>query len=235
MNCADIDSLLTQIPACVEVGGGARFTTHCLYPSSDPVHVFIGKRDRGYRVTDGGGAWRSAGRVGKANEGIFHRACKRHSVAFKSGILLAEPPDSNWLYPAILAVANASAMAARAALEINIRSEKSLNMAIYEMISRHVPKHQITKNYEYRGRSGHNWPIDIAVLRSRTMLVKSVAQNGNSINSNYAAFGDIGDQPQLDKISVFENELKQDSAALLQQVTSLVPFKALEFTVLNGL
>lgn len=235
MNCADLDSLLTRTPSCIEVEGGARLTTHCLYPSSDPVHVFIGKRAEGFRVTDGGGAWRSALMVGKASESIFEKACRRHSVEVRGGILLATPPTSDWLYPAVLAVANASAMAARAALETYERAEKSLNAEIFELLSRHVPKHRIAKKYEYRGRSGHVWEIDFAVLRSETLLIKSVAQNGNSINSNYATFGDIGEQPDLSKVSVFDTELKQDSASLLRQVATLVPFKALEFTVLKGL
>lgn len=235
MNCADLDSLLTRNPSCLEVDGGARFTTHCLYPSSDPVHVFVGRRSNGFRVTDGGGAWRSAQGVGRASENMFDRACKRHSVEMKGGILIADPPSPDWLYPAILAVANASAMAARFALEASDRAEKSLNAAIYETLVRHVAKHRIARNYEYRGRSGHSWPIDFAVMRDQTMLIKSVAQNGNSINSSYAAFGDIGDQPELSKLSVFEGELKQDSAALLRQVAVLVPFKALDITISKGL
>ena len=235
MNCAELDSLLTRIPRCVEVEGGVRYATQCLYPSSDPVHVFISQRRDGYRVTDGGGAWRNAQRIGRASESIFDAACKRYSVKAGGGIIVADAPDGDWLYPAALAVANASAMAARAALEANERAEKSLNSAIYETLSRHVPKHQIARNFEYRGRSGHMWPLDFAVMRTSTMLIKSVSQNGNSINSNYAAFGDIGDNPSLAKISIFEGELKQDSAALIRQVAALVPLGALEFTVLNGL
>ena len=235
MNCAELDSLLTRTPRCVDVEGGVRFATHCLYPSSDQVQVFIGQRSSGYRVTDGGGAWKSAQQIGRASDGIFDAACKRYSVRAGGGIISAEAPDGDWLYPAALAVANASAMAARIALDAYERGEKSLNYAIYETLSRHVPKHRIARNYEYRGRSGHMWPIDFAVMRTSTMLIKSVSQNGNSINSNYATFGDIGENPELVKISIFDGELKQDSAALIQQVAALVPLKALEFTVLNGL
>jgi len=235
MNCADLDSLLTRTPHCVEVEGGVRFATHCLYPSSDQVHVFIGQRHGAYRVTDGGGAWRSAQRMGRASESMFERACKRYSVKAKDGMILAETPNSDWLYPAALAVANASTMAARCALESDERAEKSLNSAIFETLSRQVPKHRIARNYEYRGRSGHMWSIDFAVLRSEITLVKSVTQNGNSINSNYATFGDIGDKEEVVKLSVFDAKLKQDSEALIRQVATLLPISALEFTILNGL
>lgn len=235
MNCADLDSLLTRTPSCMEVEGGVRFATHCLYPSSDRVSVFIGERAGGFRITDGGGAWRSAQHLGRASEGMFERACRRHSVEVAGGIIVANAPNPDWLYPAAIAVANASAMAAQTALDTAARSEKSLNAAIYEILSRQVPKHRIARNYEYRGRSGHLWPIDFAVMRSETMLLKSVSQNGNSINSNYATFGDIGDKPDLLKVSIFDQELKQDSAALIRQVAALVPLKALDATMLHGL
>lgn len=235
MNCEDLDILLTRTPRCVVVEGGVRFVTHCLYPSSDPVHVFVGKKIDGYRVTDGGGAWRSAQHIGRASETMFDRACKRHSVKAEGGLVYAEPPSSDWLYPAALAVANASAMAAIAALETSERAERSLNRAIYEILSRHIAKHRIARNYEYRGRSGHLWPIDFAVMRDETMLIKSVSQNGNSINSNYATFGDIGEHQDIQKVSIFDGMLKPDSAALISQVASLMPISALEFTVLNDL
>lgn len=235
MNCAELDSLLTRNPACLEVEGGVRLTTHCLYPSSDPVEVYVGRKSHGYRVTDGGGAWRNAQTIGRAADSMFESACKRHSVNSRGGIVFAETNEEEWVYAAVLAVANASVMAAQNALDSYDRALKSLNSLIFEAISRRVPEHRIAKNYEYRGRSGHIWPIDFAVMRSQTMLIKSVSQNGNSINSNYATFGDIGESEELIKMSVFDGELKQDSASLLRQVTSLVPLKAMDETLVRGL
>lgn len=235
MKCEELDSLFRQIPACSDVEGGIRVTTHCLYPSSDNVEIFIGERNGGYRITDGGGAWRNAQRLGRASDNIFERACKRHSVEVAGGIIVAHAPHQEWVHAAAIAVANASAMAARTALEMSARAEKSLNASILDALSRNVPSHKIARNYEYRGRSGHLWPIDFAVFDNEVMLLKSVTPNGNSINSSYATFGDIGDQPDLTKIAVFENELRPDNAALLRQVASLVPLKALEITVSQGL
>lgn len=231
MNCVDIHAIFSRNPTCVQVEGGIRLTTDCLYPSSDRVSVFVGERSSGFRVTDGGGAWRSAQRLGRANESMFEKACKRYSVNVASGIIVAEAPSHDWLNAAVVAVANASAMAAQAALEASIRSEKSLNSAIYDTLASIYPKHRIARNYEYRGRSGHVWPIDFAVMDQATTLIKSVSQNGNSINSNYATFGDIGDRPEVAKFSVFVDELKQDSAALLRQVATLVPYRSLGIAI----
>lgn len=215
--------------------GGSRLRTDCLYPSSDPVLVWVKKHPfgDGFRVDDCGGAWRSAQKHGVTSPSIFEKAQKRYSVNAGDGIIWAEPDNADWLVPAILAVANASAMAARAALEMTDRYEKSLNSQIQDVLMRHIPPHRIAKNYEYRGRSGHMWPIDFAVTAQRVTLIKSVVQNGNSINSTYAAFGDIGDDAAVNKYAVFDRELKQDSTALIHQVADLVPFKALEFSILN--
>ncbi|HWV60283.1 MAG TPA: hypothetical protein VN034_06500 [Sphingopyxis sp.] len=236
MNCADLNSLLTRIPRCRELDGGSHLRTDCLYPSSDPVMVFVKKQSfgDGFRVDDCGGAWRSAQRHGSPSVGMFDKASRRYSVNAESGMLWAESNNSEWLVPAILAVANASAMAARAALEMADRNEKSLNGQIQEVLMRHIPPHRIAKNYEYRGRSGHMWPIDFAVTAERVTLIKSVVQNGNSINSTYAAFGDIGDDAPINKYAVFDRELKQDSTALIRQVADLVPMKALEFSIMNA-
>ncbi|MEO0690314.1 MAG: hypothetical protein AAFY51_08450 [Pseudomonadota bacterium] len=235
MKCAELSSMLTQSNDCVETDSGVRFTTHCLYPSSDPVEVFVAKNSSSFRVTDGGGAWRAAQSIGKAHDNMFEKACRRHSVTYRGGIIFAETDASEWVRAAVLAVANASMMAARHALETQERVSKSLNSMIYESLARVVPKHYIARDFEYKGRSGHVWPIDFAVTQNEVMLIKSVSQNGNSINSNYATFGDIGEAPKLSKLSVFDGELKADSAALLRQVASLVPLRALDGTVGKGL
>jgi hypothetical protein len=212
------------MPICANTPHGARIETHCLYPSSDPVHVFVRQRKEGFQVHDGGGAMRSAVAHGRNWQSAMERASRRHSVVFRDGTLVAEPPSVDWLYPAILAISNASALAARLAMEASIsRSESSLRDAIFEGLKRAVPESKIGREFEYRGRSGHLWQVDFAVREERLVLVKSVVQNGNSINSNYATFGDIGDQDDLTKFSVFDRKLNQDTEALLRQVAALVP------------
>ena len=235
MNCVDLDSVLTRIPRCSQVDGGAQLRTDCLYPSSDPVMVFIKRHPygTGFRVDDCGGAWKSALRHGCASPTIFDRAQRRYSVTAKDGIVWAAPPSEEWLVPAIRAVSNASAMAARHALDAVEKNEKTLNAEIFDLLNRHLPPQRIARDYQYRGRSGHMWSIDFAVTAERLTLIKSVVQNGNSINSAYAAYGDIGDDAHVNKFAVYSKELKRDSNALIRQVADLVPFKALEASVLE--
>lgn len=228
MKCEDLLPLITRAPLCADSIHGAQLETHCFYPSSDPVHVFVSRLRAGFHVHDGGGAMRSAIASGRNWQGALERASKRHSVIARSGTLLAEPPNDEWLYPAVLAVANASAMAARLALEAALsRSESTLRDVIWDALKRAVPESKIGRDFEYRGRSGHLWQVDFAVKEERLILVKSVVQNGNSINSNYASYGDIGDQDQVQKLSVYDRELNQDTYALLRQVALLVPVGSL--------
>lgn len=228
MICEELLPLLTSSVRCLDTQHGAEFQTHCLYPSSDPVRVYVSRRRAGFYVHDAGGAMRSALVHGRSWQSALEQAGKRHSVAVRSGTLIAEPPHLDWLYPAVLAVSNASAMAARLAVEAPVtRSESSLRDAIYENLKRSVPASKIGREFEYRGRSGHLWTVDFAVRQESLILIKSVVQNGNSINSNYATFGDIGDQEEVHKFAVYDQSLNQDTAALLRQVAALVPLQSL--------
>lgn len=227
MNCEELNAILTRTPRCEHDNDVVRLRTDCLYPSSDPVYVYVVKLRTGYRVSDRGGALRSAIIHGATWQGNFEKACKRYSVILKGGEIVAESPSEDWLYPAILAVSNASAAGARAALDAAAsKAEQTLKAAIFEELKRAVPERKIAKNYEHTGRSGHPWQMDYAVRDEGLVLIKAVSQNGNSINSNYAAFGDIGDQQFVHKFSVYDKDLAQDSEALLRQVAELVPLQA---------
>lgn len=225
MNCDDLLSALNVLPFCEPTEDGLRVRTHCLYPSADPVFTYVGKLNQGYLVSDGGGALRSALVHGRSCDGYFDKACKRHSVEVRGFNLVAQPSSADWLRAAIIAVANASAMVARLAVEADLpREESSLRADILDRLKLAVPESKIGSEYEYRGRSGHVWKVDFAIKEERLLLIKSVVQNGNSINSNYATFGDIGDDDEsLRKFSVYRAPLAQDSEALLRQVTTLVP------------
>jgi hypothetical protein len=228
MRCDELDALLTRVPSCeLSDDGGARLLTHCLYPSADPVHVYVSRWGDGFRVSDGGGAIVSALQHVRSTEGMFEKARRQYSVDERDGILVAEPVSAEWLWPAILAVANASAMAAQQAVEVaQNKSQKALKSAIFNQLSSVVPEKNIASGYEFKGRSGHLWPLDYAVLLDELILIKTVVQNGNSINSNYATFGDIGDDIGLSKFCVHDAKLKPDSTALLRQVATLMPPEA---------
>ena len=118
MLCADINAAMGLGELCEETDDGARFATHCLYPSFTPVTVHVVKLGEGYRVSDGGGALRNAwvhGReVALARRMVSREAERYHLRVSAEGSLVADAPTIEWLRAAILAVANASAGAANA-------------------------------------------------------------------------------------------------------------------------
>jgi hypothetical protein len=232
MNCESLLAIFNDEAACKKTDYGMRFVTHCLYPSFDPVSVYVSKLGSGYRVTDGGGAVRSAmvhGRDQHVMANAFGKACKRHSVVDREGMLIAEPKTDEWLYPAILAVANASAMAAGHAVEAIAEAvENDLKLQIGEILKQAVPESNVTKQYEYRGSSGNVWKMDYAVIRDSVLLIKSITPNRNSVNSNFSAFSDIGDEPNVSRYSVYKSPLKQTDTALIRRVAQLVPLASVE-------
>lgn len=224
MNCQEIDSLMTRIPRCEATSQGVRLMTHCLYPSADPVWVYVDRKINGFRVSDKGGALRSALVHGCKGQGNFDSVCKRYAVDYREGEFVAEPESADWLWAAVLAISNASSEAARDALETAMgKTEKGLNAGIFDALKSIVPESRIARKYDYRGKSGHIWQVDFAVVGTKTVLIKSVVQNGNSINSNYATFGDVGDAGFVEKFSVYDRDLQPDAFALLRQVATVVP------------
>lgn len=110
-------SCLGRFTKITDTPGGARIDTHCLYPSYDPVQVFIARVGGALRVHDGAGAFRSAWDHG-ADAAQIGQALARQAASYELSIvenaLVGEAADEQWLTSTILAVANASAQAAHA-------------------------------------------------------------------------------------------------------------------------
>lgn len=227
MNCEHLMALLNDNSACEATDIGTKFITHCLYPSFDPVAVYIETLREGFRVTDGGGASRSAlmhGRDPSVLATAFQKAAKAHMVEAAAGLIIAKPTSVDWLYPSILAVANASAMAATVAADTFISAdENALKVHIFDNLKTVVSEANIARHFEYRGNSGNVWKLDFAVVRERILLVKGVTPHRNSVNANYATFSDIGDAPNLARFSVFDRRLKGEDQSLIGRVANLVP------------
>lgn len=227
MNCAELMKLVHAGMACEETEQGAKYVTHCLYPSSEPVEVYVTRWGKGYRVTDGGGAGRSVWRHGRDDSCLtqgMKKARDVYSIEVRDGAIVAETEDEHWLFPAVLAVANASALAAATALDhLTTSSEKQLVKAIRRELERVVPPSIIAPQYGFRGQSGKLWTVDFAVLGKRTILLKAIAPHHTSISAGYTAFGDIGEQEQLSRLAVYKRPLKPEDAALMRQVSKLLP------------
>ena len=92
MICDDIRIALSEGEVCEETDDrGARIFTHCLYPSFEPVAVYVARKGDGYVVTDGGGASASAYLHGREELGkVLLRECARFGVDCKEDTVVAD-------------------------------------------------------------------------------------------------------------------------------------------------
>ncbi|MCE7999967.1 MAG: hypothetical protein HEP70_13985 [Rhodobiaceae bacterium] len=234
MLCDQIRKALSILDVCEETESGSRVVTQCLYPSFDPVNVFVVKYGDGFKIHDGGGAARCAwihGRDGALVNNALSRSAALYHVELVEETIVAEVPNLDWLLNAVLATANASANAARSIVEHSVASaEATLKDRIFDTLVGYVPKRRITKDYSYVGRSGKPHHFDYAVREngSDVLLMSAVSPHHVSVAAKYVAFSDIEATNLLGRYAVYDRQLDQDDVSLLQQVAEIVPLRALE-------
>ena len=234
MICEDVRAALGAGEFCDEVEGAARVATHCLYPSFDPVIVYVGKLGNGYRVSDGGGAVRSAwlnGREESLVSRFLTREAARYHIKVSQDALVAEVPSIDWLKSAILAVANASAAVSHAAFgKVAAAAEKVLRDKIFETLARTAPAAEISTDVEVVGASGDRRHFDYGIRAGdhHKLLLSAVAPHHSSIYAKYVAFADTKELDHgLSRFAVYDRPLDAGDVSLMMQVADLVPIKAL--------
>lgn len=233
--CKDVHAALGAGEICLETDAGARVVTHCLYPSFQPVIVFVSKLGDGYRVSDGGGALRSAwnhGREEGLTDRLLAKEATRYHLKVSAGALIAEAPSIEWLKAAILATANGSAAAAHAVIErIAAAAERNLKDQIFSTLASLVREEDIGSDYPVIGTSGDTRSFDygVRIASDNLLVVSAIAPHHSSVYAKYVAFGDTkGLGPGLSRFAVYNRPLASGDAALMLQVTDeLVPLKSL--------
>lgn len=234
MNCEELRHLFAKHEYCEVTDHGLRIATHCYYPSFDRVWIYVSQHGDGFRVTDGGGAASAAfmhGRDDSAFKSSLARACARYGLETQEGSLVADVDSPDWLFSAVLAVANGAAQAAtETSTKVSVRKVNKLRDFIKDTMSRIVPAHTLATDYQYRGNSGHLWKIDFAVVEvASPLLLKAIIPEPNSINANYTAFGDIAEiKDGIRRFSVYDTELKSEDKSLMLQVAELIPLGKLD-------
>jgi hypothetical protein len=232
MPCDDIQAVLSAFSACEQTPAGARIATHCMYPSFEPVYVYVSKMGDGYRVHDGGGAFESAWLHGRdrsiaVNSLMVESARYRLEVSGHSLALTVESRE--WLTSAILGVANASASAANHAVAHAVAAaEEALVDRIDASLLRTFGANAYRKGFVTKGRSGKEHRFDFALPFNGDfgLLIDGVAPHPTSISAKYVAFADT-DGDQGHKFAVYDRALETADTALLQQVSSIVPLGSL--------
>lgn len=236
MACEDVRAALTGFDACVETEQGSRVTTHCLYPSFDPVHVFVARLGDGFRVHDGGGAVKSAwmhGRHDSLIRKVLSRQAIKYQIVVDGNCLVANIPNRDWLCSAIMAVANASASAAHIALDRMVSAtERVLKDRILDVLRSTITHSEIKTEYTATGKSGKVHHFDFAVQEpdNSLLLISAVAPHHISVSAKYVAFSDVLHRTdgRIDRFAVHDRELDESDISLLLQVAEIVPITSLK-------
>lgn len=236
LRCEDIGAAFAGFLTCENTPEGLRYLTHCLYPSFEPVAVYVTRSAQGFVVHDGGGAARVAWLHGR-DQGVVNKALQyeaaMHHLTQESDRLSVRVDSDEWLAQAMMAVANASASAARSAAEASPQAiERTLHEVIKRALRDVVRPELIAENgIDLRGKSGKTHHFDLAVRqKSGLTLIDSVAPHHVSIAAKYVAFSDTSD---LDadirgRFLVYHKALNVDDIALLTQCATVVPADVLK-------
>lgn len=231
----NLSEFLAQFRAGEVTSKSWEISTQCLYPSFQPVSVFVHGRDT-IKVTDGGNAFRVAWDHGR-DERLIKQALTRQAQKFGvevSGVTIeAEVSSLEWLPSAVMSVANASSHAAHSSVEkIVAASEGALKDRVAAILAKlDHPRYPVVTEYEVFGKSGKQHRFDFAIVnrdRGKTLLIDTVTPHHVSISAKFVAFTDAstGDNKHL-RFAVFDSPLQRDDAALLSQVADLVPVRSL--------
>jgi hypothetical protein len=236
MTCDDVRAALSAFEICVETEEGSRVTTHCLYPSFDPVNVYVVRFGDGFRVHDGGGALKAAWTHGR-EEPAIKKALGKKAARFEVNLLedcslVVDAPSVEWLTSAILAVANASAAAAHDVVDkVVSATERVLRDRILDVLKRTVRESAIAPDFGLTGKSGKVHHFDFAVQEpnDKLLLISAVAPHHISVSSKYVAFSDLifRTDGRVDRFAVHDRPLDPSDVSLLLQVAEIVPVTSL--------
>ncbi|WP_375206739.1 hypothetical protein [Hyphococcus sp.] len=233
MTCEFVKKALLSYHLCENTSDGARIKTTCLYPSFEPVHVFIVKVGDGFHVHDGGAARKVAwshGRDHTISDRQIQAQAENFGLIYEDGVLTAKVSTSDWLESAILSVSNAASFGAYKAVEKIIRAaEESLQHRIFETLKDYVPEKHLTKEFHFKGESGKDHVFDVAVTTDGEFvtLIDAVTPHHVSISAKYVSFADMKSRENTDGIIVHDNHILSEDKLLLQQVAEVLPFTGL--------
>lgn len=239
--CDTITQAAHSLLTCQETPNGARVRTTCVFPSFEPVFVYIAKVGDGFIVHDAGetvAVILAHGRDGKQAKRAIKAECKRYDLHFGKRRIALRVDAPEWLDSAIVCVANTSATAARNAIKDSVsKSESDLAETIFQLLEPRVRAGTMTKHFPYSGSSGRKYKFDIAVQgRNQLTLIDTVLPHAGSINSKYVAFADIPEDEDVKKIVAHNNDLSSEDILLLQNVAVVAgPNGVAEMVGQNGL
>lgn len=232
LDCVSVTELTKRFEACEETSAGLRLATQCVYPSFEPVDVFIVKFGDGFIIHDNGGAGRITWAYGVEGRALINPAKKAASefgCTFQKGQMTCSVDGEEWLWSAITAVANASADAARAAIgKTRVPKEQGMISRAKRVFDQAKWKPETILGFDVPGKSGKIHKFDLAVISDgATAIMDAVISHPNSIAAKYLALADAENQPGFYKYALYESDLAVEDKSLLSNVADLIHMKAL--------
>lgn len=220
-----IQHSITQSTEAQMTDRGVEIKTHCLYPSFDPVDVFVSGYAEGAIVHDNGGAAKSSWIHG-VSAAKLNPSAKLFGCETKDGQISQKISSLDWLWAAIAAVANASAHATQLAVgKSSMVKEEALISKTKTILDQTAKNSRIMRNFSQAGDSGKVHEFELSVRTDTALiLIDSVSPHPASIAAKYMAFSDLRHRSGLFKYVVYEIDLPQADKTLLSNVADLMPF-----------
>jgi len=212
--------------SCKETENGARIRTTCIFPSFEPVFVYVVKFGDGFVVHDAGetmGVILGHGQDGSAAKRFIRTECKRYDLAFENRRIELKIDALEWLETAIVSVANTASTAARLAMaDASKKADRELSDVLFELLEPKLTKGTLARDFGFQGSSGRKYKFDLAVQgRDELTLIQAVRPNAISVNSKYVALSDIPMDEPVQKIAAHDNNLAMEDILLLQNVATV--------------
>lgn len=224
--CDIILASTLSLSTCKETDNGARVRTTCVFPSFEPVFVYVAKLGNGFFVHDAGETFAvvlAHGQEPEVASRVIRSECKRYDLTFGERGISLKIDAAEWLETAIIAVANTAASAARNAIRDSSRKiESDLAEVIFRLLEPKFSKGMVMKEYPYIGESGRRYKFDLAVeVKDQLTLIETVTAHPISVNSKYVALADVRPEAAVKKIVAHNNDLSQEDILLLQNVATV--------------
>lgn len=186
------------------VNGRQQIVTPLVYPGGGFVVLSLEKSEKGYLISDYGGAYRESELMcgGHKFKRLAHRNADLYDVKFDSEMLFEIDVAIQNLVIASIAIANASKSTVEDVAEA-LSKDKSdeQRLALHRKLYSLFPKESVQETYKFSGRT-ENWEFDAAILNRIPVLFQVVAPSANSVNATFTKFFDVKDNGENKTIRV---------------------------------
>lgn len=228
-----IDEAITRLVSGTNFGNKTVVSIPVVYPSGSHAGIEIEVNGDNCFISDAGQGFSEAENYGASD---FYKSCakessKRFGTSYDGLNMFVLRTSIENMEAAIVAVANASAIAARDAFEKAVSAKnRHVNSEIFDRFIEIFGKSKVEKVKEI---PGHRLPWDVhnvVTLDNGTAIFEYVADHPNSISNKYMMFSDLKHNEQQPTIlnAVVEdiNKISQKGQLIVDVANNVVPFNA---------